>query len=207
MFASKSNLHIDATDSSYFGYYLYNYTGSYTANLKTHHKTGVDVDLIGGYDFGMFRLEAELGYKRAKHDHYSLGGFGSVEADGRTSAYSAMINALIDFGRDDGLNFSVGGGVGYAKTKYRFSIDDPDTPDIDGVSASLKDSGFAWQLIAAARYAEWEITGPAEIRHVDPDARAFSPHRPTVGKLGPLLRIAEPRRRIPRRVPIAGVAS
>jgi len=68
------------------------------------------------------------------------------------------------------------------------------------------DSGSKGEEIAA-RYAEWEITGPAEIRHVDPDARAFSPHRPTVGKLGPLLRIAEPRRRIPRRVPIAGVAS
>ena len=108
----KSNLHIDATDSSYFGYYLYNYTGSYTATFKTHYKTGIDADVIGGYDFGMFRLEGELGYKRAKHDHYSLSGFGSVDADGKTTAYSAMVNGLIDFGRDDGVNFSVGGGVG-----------------------------------------------------------------------------------------------
>ena len=30
----------------------------------------------------------------------------------------------------------------------------------------------------AARYAEWEIIGPAEVRNVDPAARAFSPHRP-----------------------------
>ena len=28
----------------------------------------------------------------------------------------------------------------------------------------------------AARYAEWEIIGPPEIRDVDPDARYFSPH-------------------------------
>jgi hypothetical protein len=28
------------------------------------------------------------------------------------------------------------------------------------------------------RYAEFEITGPAEIREVDPDARAFTPHAP-----------------------------
>ena len=28
----------------------------------------------------------------------------------------------------------------------------------------------------AARYAEWEITGPAEVREVDPDARPFTPH-------------------------------
>src|SRR5690349_2056825 len=29
------------------------------------HKFGWDVDLIAGYDFGMFRVEGELGYKRA----------------------------------------------------------------------------------------------------------------------------------------------
>src|SRR6266550_1617964 len=33
---------------------------------RVKNKTGYDVDLIGGYDFGMFRLEGELGYKRAK---------------------------------------------------------------------------------------------------------------------------------------------
>jgi hypothetical protein len=29
----------------------------------------------------------------------------------------------------------------------------------------------------AARYAEWEIIGPPEFRNVDPEARAFTPHR------------------------------
>src|SRR3954451_4200929 len=29
------------------------------------HKSGYDVDLIAGYDFGMLRLEGELAYKRA----------------------------------------------------------------------------------------------------------------------------------------------
>ena len=29
----------------------------------------------------------------------------------------------------------------------------------------------------AARYAEWEITGPAEMRNVDPEARYFTPHQ------------------------------
>jgi hypothetical protein len=32
----------------------------------------------------------------------------------------------------------------------------------------------------AERYAGWEITGPAEIRDVDPDARAFSPFKQTM---------------------------
>ena len=35
-------------------------------------KTGYDLDLIGGYDFGMFRIEAELGYKRASADDFDV---------------------------------------------------------------------------------------------------------------------------------------
>src|SRR5438477_12583171 len=33
---------------------------------SVRYKTGIDADIIGGYDFGMFRLEGELGYKHAK---------------------------------------------------------------------------------------------------------------------------------------------
>ena len=35
-------------------------------------KTGYDVDLNAGYDFGMFRLEGELGYKRATNKSRNL---------------------------------------------------------------------------------------------------------------------------------------
>ena len=34
------------------------------------YKTGWDADVILGYDFGMFRLEGELGYKRASVDDF-----------------------------------------------------------------------------------------------------------------------------------------
>jgi hypothetical protein len=58
-----------------------------------------------------------------------------------------------------------------------------------------------------ARYAEWEITGPPEIRDVDPGARYFTPHRceTPLGNVGPVLTIAgwKPG----RRVTVAGVAS
>src|SRR5205085_12494891 len=43
-----------------------------TRVATVRHKTGYDVDLIGGYDFGMFRLEGELGYKRARTKNVSL---------------------------------------------------------------------------------------------------------------------------------------
>src|SRR6187455_1050115 len=36
------------------------------------HKTGFDVDLIAGYDFGWWRLEGELGWKHAGIDTITL---------------------------------------------------------------------------------------------------------------------------------------
>ena len=39
---------------------------------RQRYKMGWDVDLIGGYDLGMFRLEGELGYKRAKNKNVSV---------------------------------------------------------------------------------------------------------------------------------------
>ena len=37
----------------------------YPNGVQIDHHTGFDGDIIGGYDFGMFRAEAEIGYKRA----------------------------------------------------------------------------------------------------------------------------------------------
>ena len=43
-------------------------------NLGSYrYKKGYDVDVIGGYDFGMFRVEGELGYKHAKPKGFNPG--------------------------------------------------------------------------------------------------------------------------------------
>lgn len=150
------------------GTYTYSEGGTYdfVADFKTNYKTGVDVDVIGGYDFGMFRLEGELGWKQAKHksydnatlvatssegDTFTYGPY-DADADGKTTVLSAMVNALLDFGDENGLSFYAGGGVGWAQTKYRVSLDSTDTT-IDDLSGTAKDSGFAWQGIAGVRYA------------------------------------------------------
>src|SRR6266550_2958492 len=115
-----------------------------------HRDTGYDVDLIGGYDFGMFRLEGELGYKRAKTKSLSLNsafvnalnaGAGTTFTpttdfgiNRRTSVYSAMVNALLDFGGEGSFGGYVGGGAGYASV-HQFD------------SSKGK---FAWQLLAGA---------------------------------------------------------
>jgi hypothetical protein len=67
--------------------------------------------VIAGYDFGMFRLEGELGYKRARIDEIELrqsfidayeDATGvdlsnvNFDLDGSAKVTSAMMNALVD---------------------------------------------------------------------------------------------------------------
>ena len=106
-------------------------------------KTGFDVDLIGGYDFGMFRLEGELGYKRSSLKHFTPEGFfrtaveNALNPAGTTgttfvfpdgtdipfnisnhvSVLSGMVNALLDFGGNEGAGGYIGAGIGRAHVK------------------------------------------------------------------------------------------
>ena len=111
---------------------------------------GYDVDLIAGYDFGMIRLEGELAYKRVSHGDADLTTFtegtftDSFNDDGHTSAWSAMGNVLLDFGGPDEVNLFVGGGLGYAKVRV--------DSDLIKSGRLYRDGGFAWQLLAGARY-------------------------------------------------------
>lgn len=120
---------------------------------STDSDYGWDVGGIVGYDFGGFRLEAEVSYREANVESHTtsvpLGGIpvGTYEdaAFGDASALSFMVNALLDFGPDDGLQGFVGGGAGVARVKYNeygilpvTLVDDSDTV-------------FAWQAIAGVR--------------------------------------------------------
>jgi opacity protein-like surface antigen len=114
-----------------------------------NYKTGYDLDLIGGYDLGMFRLEGELGYKHAGLDSLQLStstmsalsdagidlASSEVPLDGKTRVLSGMINGLVDFG---GPSFGAYAGAGIGLASVKFSG--------DGVSAT--DSKLAWQLLA-----------------------------------------------------------
>ncbi|KKC24617.1 outer membrane protein, partial [Sphingomonas sp. SRS2] len=126
------------------------------------HKLGYDVDAVLGYDFGMIRLEEEITFKSARvksittgpaRTPANAGGIGAPpgvypDASGKTTALGVMVNALFDFGDDDGLSFYAGGGAGIAGVKlenYNVSGDD----FIDFKLAKR----FAWQAIAGVRYA------------------------------------------------------
>ena len=115
---------------------------------------GFDGDVIVGYDFGAFRLEAEVAYKENDLDTITnstrIGTPNSIAAGTRTAqgeviALSAMVNGMLDFGDDDGVQGFIGGGAGIARVKTEaafFSnlgfIDDSDTK-------------FAYQVIAGIR--------------------------------------------------------
>src|SRR5256885_4633067 len=107
-----------------------------TPGFTVRHKLGWDVDAIAGYDFGMLRLEGELGYKRASIHEASFDPrltnlvpaqpFANFDASGRSRALSAMINLLLDFGNEDGLSGYAGAGIGIADVKMNPSVLLPD---------------------------------------------------------------------------------
>src|ERR1700748_959545 len=87
--------------------------------LVVNHKTGYDVDLNGGYDFGMFRVEGEIAYKHASTDSVRLDevllgnlpdAAGSdtpftndnfpLDLNDHVNVLSGMVNGLLDFGDD-----------------------------------------------------------------------------------------------------------
>jgi opacity protein-like surface antigen len=136
--------HVDAT---------VNYTNpaltdtTYPDAFDVNQKTGFDLDAIAGYDFGLFRLEGELGYKRSKNDTRLNPAFVSAyntatgvtltnsdfDLNNHTTVLSAMLNGLVD-GDLGGVRVYGGGGVGYADVK----------------ALGDSDNAFAWQLIAGA---------------------------------------------------------
>ena len=66
----------------------------------------------------------------------------------------------------------------------------------------------------AARYAEFEITGPPEIREVDADARYFNPQRgerqtdtASIGNVGPIMVVSRPAEGEPQLLMVAGTAT
>src|SRR5689334_18884510 len=65
-----------------------------------HSRYGLDIDAVGGYDWGPVRTELELGYKHAGVDQLRTES-ARFPAGGHSTVLSAMANALVDFGNED----------------------------------------------------------------------------------------------------------
>jgi len=120
---------------------------------------GFDGSGFVGYDFGAFRLEAEVSYKQSDVEELITSGIVAPNTTGTSALFtggggdisvlSGMVNGLLDFGDEDGLSGFVGGGAGIARV------------DINGVTAFSNtgtivddsDTRFAWQVLAGVRQA------------------------------------------------------
>lgn len=121
-------------------------------------EAGIDIDAVLGYDFGAFRLEGELGYKRNSYDSLTVVNpsivpgvavpSGTVVANEEDlSIFTGMLNGMVEFGSDDGLQVYAGAGFGVANV---------DLPVIvAGVGTVIDDDSteIAYQGIAGLRYA------------------------------------------------------
>ena len=127
-------------------------TTTYDNGFKAKYKTGYDVDAILGYKFGLFRLEGEAGYKRAKvkslgvstpliTDVGTAAGVATTAGDFSVGNHigikSLMANALIDGDFGGGFGGYAGGGAGRAWANF----------------AGDSDNAWAVQGIAGVRYA------------------------------------------------------
>ncbi|MEQ1510536.1 MAG: outer membrane beta-barrel protein, partial [Sphingopyxis sp.] len=128
------------------------------ANAATvNHDYGYDVGGVVGYDFGGFRAEVEVAYRQASSDFINVTGAaipssalalatfrGTTPTNGSVNALSFMLNGMLDFGEDDGLQGFVGAGAGVARSGVTNVFANPAWLDDS-------DTGFAWQVIAGVR--------------------------------------------------------
>ena len=109
--------------------------------------TGFGAGLVGGFDFGTYRLEGEFAYRTNDHDKISAFGL-SPSADGDTSSMALMVNGYYDFRMvSPTIVPYLGVGVGGARVSTK--LEEP------GGSAVIDDDDlvFAYQVMAGVGFA------------------------------------------------------
>jgi opacity protein-like surface antigen len=108
-------------------------------------KPGFAVGIAGGYNFGMFRVEGEIGYQKNDMDTASdcSGGacvYGNISSSDIT-ALSFLINGYFDFVNSSRFTPYLSGGIGMANLDYKIT------------NWSDNDTVFAYQVGAGVAYA------------------------------------------------------
>ncbi|MBA4772086.1 MAG: porin family protein, partial [Sphingomonas sp.] len=169
--------------------------GTQRGAARVSHEYGYDVSGNIGYDFGVFRVETEVAYKRSSVRNYTAnanstpafqanGTLGSLPAGlytgvrGSTRALSFMVNGLIDFGDEDKVQGFVGGGVGIARVQAsQYAL------NANGAFLNDSDTRFAYQGLAGVRApiaknldlsVKYRFFTTPDARFVDVRGRTFS---------------------------------
>ena len=124
-------------------------------------QTGWEASGQLGYDFGPIRAEVEGSYREFNPDTIGVTStglpstppnpnlIGQYDARGENTLISAMANAMLDFGADDEINFSIGAGAGYTWFEPFVRTIAQRNPTF--LNESQDDKGLAWQAIAQVR--------------------------------------------------------
>jgi OmpA-OmpF porin, OOP family len=150
-----------------------NTSATYDNGYKVKYKTGYDIDAIAGYKLGIFRLEGEAGYKRAKVK--SLGVSTPLVTDVGTASGTTATAA----------DFSVGNHIGI-KTLMANALLDSNFGDSKFGGYVGGGAGRAWASLSGDKDNAWTYQGIAGVRYaVTPNVDAGVKYRYfRTGKLG-----------------------
>jgi OOP family OmpA-OmpF porin len=110
--------------------------------------TGIGVGLIGGYDFGRYRMEGEITYRRNNIDEIDIASWrrGAMGGDGDITSTSFMFNGYFDFENETVITPYAGVGIGIAVISFN---------DVSAIGIDLVDddtSELAAQLAVGFSY-------------------------------------------------------
>ena len=132
------------------GYYLGAQSGmtwvddTNTSGTSGEMDSGYAVGITGGYDFGMFRLEAEVSYRENDIDKITI--FGNpTTCGGDLSSTALMLNGYIEFENKTPVTPYVGAGFGFNRVEHKgYAKYGGNTT----VTFDSSETAFAWSMTA-----------------------------------------------------------
>ncbi len=118
---------------------------------KAEYDVGFGITGAAGYDFGKFRVEGEVGYRKNDYDKVGVDGQTKVNTGGEVTGWDFMVNGYFDVENESDFTPYFGGGVGAA-------ILDSSSLNAGGITMSSgDDTVFAYQAIAGVAYTFAEV--------------------------------------------------
>ncbi len=140
------------------GVYLGIHTGpnwiddTQTSGTTGEMDTGYAAGLTGGYDFGMFRVEAQGTYRKNDIDKINIFGNSTI-CDGDISSAALMLNAYFEYENSTPITPFIGAGAGFNRIKYKGYAK---YGSATTVTYNTSENAFAWSLAAGLA---WKISG------------------------------------------------
>jgi len=109
-----------------------------TKDAQVEFDPGINIGGTAGYDFGFFRLEGEMSYKRGEITSVTEESFGTRyrNVDGHIGAFAMMMNGFFDLHNESPVTPYLGGGMGFA------SVNLSNTRGVDAVRGAINDHVF-----------------------------------------------------------------